>query len=471
MDDFLSDIYTILFAKWILLQEVPDFETKVNDDYTEIHFFNKHADIEIVFNTMNIIEFKATNTQSGEIEYYLHFQMKTLNHAMKLFRELTHYMKHIGESPTIKILLCCSGGLTTSYFAMKMNEASKLMSLPYVTEASGYNNLYYVAQDYDVVLLAPQISYLHAKAREILKDKIVLNVPPEVFAKYDVKAIFTLVKDSLEIKKNQSDQRIPLPVMLDVEIRHKTLALSIFRNKQSIHVAYRVYDKNQEILLDNEVIKPTVNLQDICDVIDIARLHYPRIRYIGIATPGIIDDGYVTSTSLEGWEKPERLGDVLTERYHLPICICNEVNAAAVGYYSSQDQVSSLAFLFQPVHALSGAGIIVDNCLLHGMHNLVGEVQFLPLDLTEDKKTLSMSPEGCIEVVSRTLVSIISLLSPEELVLYCDFIPHVLPLYEEMATLIPKKYIPPITKVDNMQEYILLGAMILSTTQNYESSM
>lgn len=30
MDDFLSDIYTILFAKWILLQEVPDFETKVN---------------------------------------------------------------------------------------------------------------------------------------------------------------------------------------------------------------------------------------------------------------------------------------------------------------------------------------------------------------------------------------------------------------------------------------------------------
>lgn len=56
MDDFLSDIYTILFAKWILLQEVPDFETKVNEDYTEIHFYNKHADIEIVFNPLNIIE-------------------------------------------------------------------------------------------------------------------------------------------------------------------------------------------------------------------------------------------------------------------------------------------------------------------------------------------------------------------------------------------------------------------------------
>ena len=60
MDDFLSDIYTILFAKWILLQEVPDYKIKVNDEYTEIHFYNKHADIEIVFNPMNIIEFKAT---------------------------------------------------------------------------------------------------------------------------------------------------------------------------------------------------------------------------------------------------------------------------------------------------------------------------------------------------------------------------------------------------------------------------
>ena len=105
MDDFLSDIYTILFAKWILLQEVPDFETKVNEDYTEIHFYNKHADIEIVFNPLNIIEFKATNTQSGETEYYLHFQMKTLNHKSavkrnRLRRRIYEIIRQ--ELPTLK---------------------------------------------------------------------------------------------------------------------------------------------------------------------------------------------------------------------------------------------------------------------------------------------------------------------------------------------------------------------------------
>ena len=55
---------------------------------------------------------------------------------------------------------------------MKMNEASQLMSLPYVTEASGYNNLYYVAQDYDVVLLAPQILIYTPKHVIFLKIKL-----------------------------------------------------------------------------------------------------------------------------------------------------------------------------------------------------------------------------------------------------------------------------------------------------------
>lgn len=467
MDDFLSDIYTILFEKWILLQNIPDYKVKVDHKNNVIYFFNNHANVEITFNKLNIIEFKVTNIQSGDIDYYLHFQMKTLNHAIKLFKELVHYMIHIGESPTVKILLCCSGGLTTSYFAMKMNKASKIMNLPYITEASGYDHLYYIAQDYDIVILAPQISYMHAKACEILKDKIVLKAPPEVFAKYDVNAVFSLVNQALQAKKRQPEKNTPLPVMVDVEVKHQTLSLSIFRNKQSIHIAYRVYDKNKQILLDNEIIKPTISIQDLYDVIDIAFLHCPRIHNIGVATPGIIDNGYVTSTSLKGWESPENLEDSIKERYHCHVCVCNDVNSAAVGYFSSQNKVNSLVFLFQPIHALSGAGIIIDNCLLHGMHNLAGEVQFLPLDLSADKRALSKTPDGCIEVVSRTLVSIISLLSPEELVFYCDFIPDKKILYDEIATLIPEKYIPTITKVDNMQEYIFLGAMILSTTKNY----
>ena len=72
----------------------------------------------------------------------------------------------------------------------------------------------------------------------------------------------------------------------------------------------------------------------------------------------------MSSTSLVGWETPERLEDVLTERYHLPICICNDVNAAAVGYYSSQDKVSSLAFLYQPIQEVVQVLLWITVCFM-----------------------------------------------------------------------------------------------------------
>ncbi len=43
-------------------------------------------------------------------------------------------------------------------------------------KAIGYTDLFNVGNDYDVILLAPQISFMHAKVQEILKDKIVLKM-------------------------------------------------------------------------------------------------------------------------------------------------------------------------------------------------------------------------------------------------------------------------------------------------------
>ena len=31
------------------------------------------------------------------------------------------------KKPVVKVLLCCSGGLTTGYFAQKINEAASLL--------------------------------------------------------------------------------------------------------------------------------------------------------------------------------------------------------------------------------------------------------------------------------------------------------------------------------------------------------
>ena len=105
---------------------------------------------------------------------------------------------------------------------------------------------------------------------------------------------------------------------------------------------------------------------------------------IGISTPGIINDGFVSSSNVNGFGDID-LYNILTQRYQQSFIITNDVNTAAVGYYASQDRYSSITFLFQPTSFYAGAGTIINGQLIKGRLHLAGEVQYLPLNLSNDK--------------------------------------------------------------------------------------
>lgn len=71
------------------------------------------------------------------------------------------------------------------------------------------------------------------------------------------------------------------------------------------------------------------------------------------------------------------------------------------------------------------------------------------------------TPEGALELVAKTITSIVSMVSPEVVILCCTMIPHIQELKKEMENYLPKQYIPEIIKVDDLQEYTLLGQLIL----------
>ena len=58
---------------------------------------------------------------------------------------------------------------------------------------------------------------MYAKVKKIFKDKYLLNIPAQVFAKYDVKEILNLVDQELIKKRNKNGQ-----VQL-LSIRNKTI--------------------------------------------------------------------------------------------------------------------------------------------------------------------------------------------------------------------------------------------------------
>lgn len=58
-------------------------------------------------------------------------------------------------------------------------------------------------------------------------------------------------------------------------------------------------------------------------------------------------------------------------------------------------------------------------------------------------------------------------MGPELIVYCCGLIPQIEELKKEIEKYIPKEYIPDIKKIDYLQNYILLGQMILCA-QSYK---
>lgn len=462
MDEFLKDIYTTVFKQWILTHDQEGchiYQDLQHEDVIVIETDCSHS--EVTFNPMNIIELSVTNTLNQQIEFYLHFQMNTLKHALELFHEMMMTIQTLVHKPPLKILLSCTGGLTTGFFAEKLNEATELLSLDYEFSAVPYQRLFEIGYQYDVILLAPQISYMQAKVQAILKDKCVLKIPSTYFAQYDVAKTMRFIEDALSHVQATDSPVRELP-SLKKPFHHQGLILVIvmIKTNQKVYIAYRVYDENNQSLLYREVVKSKLSLDDISDILDTVFVRFPQIVMVGLSMPGIINNGRLTLVQSEFHDCD--VVDYFTQKYHHRFVLCNDVNCVAVGYYVSQEKYESLSFVFQPKAAgAGGVGSIYKGELINGRLNIAGEVQYLPMNLSADRYMLSKTPEGAVELVGQTVASIISILGPEAIVVFCQLISQADELQKEVEKYLPTQYIPPLIVLDDLKEYNLLGQLVL----------
>lgn len=456
MDEFLNDIHTSIYKQWILNQKINDCNISLtNEKFDTIYLKTSFGLGRITFYDLNIIELNVTNIHE-EPKFYLHFQMNNIHHALELFTEMKECLLSLKDDVKTKILLCCSGGLTTSYFASKMKEVNDLLELNYEINAIGYNRLFEVGDDYDVIMLAPQVSYMLSKVERIYNNKILLKIPPRIFAKYDVKGIFELIEKQKTSKVKTTSKQILRQEKYLVD--KKLLCLSLYRNKSQVHISYRLYYHN-EIIINNEVIKNKISMQDLYDVIDTVILNCPDLNVVAFSAPGIINDGKATAANINGFDAMDYKG-LFSNRYSQRFIITNDVNTAAIGFNSLNDY-SSCCFIFQPILVYAGIGIIINNQLIEGKQNIAGEVQYLPACKEYMKNNKANTPEKMEELVKRIILSIISIIGPQAVALYCTLIPDINEIIEKIKEEIPTRYIPEIIKVDNIQDYIFIGQTII----------
>ncbi len=469
MDEFLREIYVEIYKKWILGHHIEGFNIYLKNE-NKIYLDTEYSHGEVNFYQLSIIELSVTNKASKEIEFYLHFQMNTLKHSVELFNEMITAIQTVINEPKLKILLSCTGGLTTGYFASLLNEGANLLSLDYEFSAVPYTELYRVGENYDVILLAPQISYMLPKIEQILKGKDVIAIPPVVFARYDVGAAIALVSDRAQKKVKKKEG---LTVQWVNQNYEQVLSIALVRNNQRVVYYYLVSGDGNKVLYQNEAIKSMIAISDIYDIIDTVIAQFPDIKVIGISLPGIINKGHLSLERDSALDNNFDEEDILTgiqQRYGRYVVIENDVNSAAVGFYASQNQYENLSFIFQPINGKAGIGNICNGQLIRGKHYVAGEAQYLPLNLSEDNSTLCKIPEETIETVAKTIAALISIIDPDKIVLTCPLILDIQELKVEIAKLIPEKYIPEIELVEHFYGMDLLGVAILAL-QEYEKQL
>ncbi|MCG7339276.1 PTS sugar transporter subunit IIB [Staphylococcus sp. ACRSN] len=70
-----------------------------------------------------------------------------------------------------KILLSCSAGMSTSLLVSKMNEVAEKQDLNVQIDAVSSDNAFSMLQDYDVLLIGPQMRFMKRKFEKHVKEQ------------------------------------------------------------------------------------------------------------------------------------------------------------------------------------------------------------------------------------------------------------------------------------------------------------
>ena len=247
MDEFLREINLSVLREWILFQKYDSCDVKrVNDN---IILETKYGIGHVNFYDDCIIELNVENKTTHETCFFIHFQMNNFHHALGLLKEMKECLETLIEHKKTKILLSCSSGFTTGFFAEKLQEGADLLNKDLAFNAVAYSELFDVANDYDMILLAPQVSYMLSKVQKVLKYKIVLTLSSTLFGKYDVSNTFRFIEEELlKVKQKNVDDQNPLPIKYQLEEHGQILCLAFIILDVKVRLVSRLYDQDNTIL-------------------------------------------------------------------------------------------------------------------------------------------------------------------------------------------------------------------------------
>lgn len=239
------------YRKWVIQRGTETFPVTENEE-GNLEIESKFALGRVNFYEDDIVELRIDMIRDNTTEFFLHFQLKDLKRAQDLYVEMEEAMRSLKDRQVVHIVLSCTSGLTTSYYAELLNAASKTLNLNYEFQAVSYNRLESEMHGKDMLLLAPQVHFERKKLQEKYPNVLVRNIPAQTFGKYDTGTLIEMIKGELQ---DENALKTPKAVRTQAffETNKKVLVAGYIQSENENHIIYRYYH-NGNIMCSGEIV-------------------------------------------------------------------------------------------------------------------------------------------------------------------------------------------------------------------------
>lgn len=163
-------------------------------------------------------------------------------------------------------------------------------------------------------------------------------------------------------------------------------------------------------------------VKEICEFLD-ELFDRTEIRSIGIGVQGVVNGLEYQKMNLEGCLEKFSIGEIVRDRYNVPVVLENDLNAITFGFGrcylkkfpEERCEDINMAYIYFEKNCLS-AGFLSEGRILRGWNNFVGELGLFPID---DDRTLEsllaseLDDQKYSKIVAKLIAGICCVLNPE----------------------------------------------------------
>lgn len=416
---------------------------------------------------MDIVDLRIEQAADGETVFFLHFELTDLMRAKDIYYEMEEALEGIINRKVDHVLLCCTCGITTTYFASKMNETAVSLGLDYDFEALPIEEAVERGNDYVAVLLAPQVGHRVAELQVKLPDAVVIELPGHIFGAYDAAQALRLVADAISERADmEADDRDSLRYARELSLGKRILVIShVVREQRESTLSYRIFDHGK-ITLSGRISRPKLGPGAVLDLVEkVTQSGWNTIDFdaIGLAVSERVVDGTVYMGDGDELDQDyEDVARILSERWGTSVFLHNTGLAAAACCYLTQGSYESVGFHAQPLgNPVPTQGFVVDGRPYVGYGGMVGQMGYFlkGIYLHRNPEASSWHYEGVRELVVRYLTAIACTIAPEAIYVWCDLMPDLEDIERELRQILPKDAMPDLVAVDDYEGYVLTGEL------------